>query len=285
MRKQLLKIIIISRSFGRLERRLLIHNCNRARNIFGDVSIAYVLGERELYDADPLIDSSISFYLVKNHEFEKNAALSRGIGYSAIKATSDDLVIFLDGDMLIRESYLVFLKNQYLYNSRFLAISSRIDIRYGSNHLQRRRVQFKKDKKSRFVTLYGCIAIRGIDFDKHNIMTHDTEEQWFLRSLNSNDAQHILYSSIGIFHFDRFSGNRRILRYFTSSRGVGVWQGIFRDKSLTRIISDAGFLINQRKSILALLKLLMSAVVALPKLLLFRVPRQLLYQEIKGDDA
>lgn len=279
----MLKIIVIARSLGSLERKLLETNCSRAKLVFGEIAVAYILGERGAYDSAPFIDPSVNFYLILNPWTERNAALSRGVGYESLKVTGNDLVLFLDGDMLVTLQYLEYLRNLNSVHDRYIALCARIDIRCAGKYFQRRRLYFEKNKYGRFSKLYGSMALRGISFEKYNIMTHDMEEQWFLCALESDLALHLSYDRIGILHFDRFSGVSRKFRFLTSSRGVGIWQGLFRDTSLKRITSDIAFVLRQKKSTDELLKFLASSIVALPKLILFRVPQRMNYIEIEND--
>lgn len=279
----MLKIIVIARSFGSLERTLFEKNCERARRVFGEISVAYVLGERDAYDTNPIIDPAVSFYLILNARIERNAALSRGAGYEALKVTGNDLVLFLDGDMLVTEKYLKYLRDLSSVHYKYLALSARVDIRCADKYLQRRRLYFETNTSGRLNKLYGSMALRGICFEQYNVMTHDMEEQWFLRALESNPALHFVYEKIGILHFDRFVGIDRKFRFINSSRGVGIWQGLFRNASIKRIISDVAFIIQQKKSTTDLLKLLVASVIALPKILLFRMPQRLNYHEITND--
>ena len=279
----MLKIVIISRSFDLLERKLLVKNYARAKRVFGEVAIAYVLGERQTYDSAPVVDSNIKFYLILNSPVERNAALSRGAGYDALRVAGSDLVLFLDGDMLVTEEYLEYLRDLSREHTNFLSLCSRVDIRCAGEYLHRRQLNYVTEKNGRFRKLYGSMAVRGICFERYNVMTHDMEEQWFLRMLESDQGLHLSFDRVGILHFDRFAGVDRKLRYLTSSRGVGIWQGMFRDESLKRIILDTMFVLQQKDSTLDLLKLLASSIIALPKLLLFRMPRKLNYMEISDD--
>jgi len=281
----LLKIIVIARSLGSLERKLLIKNCARARRIFGEIAVAYVLGERDAYDAAPIIDPSVTFYLILNRRIERNAALSRSVGYDALKVTKNDLVLFLDGDMLVTEKYLQYLHNLSSDHDKYLALCARTDIRGDAKCFHRRRLYFGINKNGRINKLYGSMALRGIPFEKYNVMTHDMEEQWFLCALKSSTAPHLVYEKIGILHFDRFVGVNRKIRLLITSRGVGFWQGLFRDASLRRIASDAVFILQQKKSVTEILKLLVVSVISFPKLFLFRMPQRINYVEINNDST
>lgn len=281
----MLKIIVIARSFGSLERKLLIKNCARAKRVFGEIAVAYVLGDRDAYDAAPIIDPTITFYLILNRRIERNAALSRSVGYDALKITENDLVLFLDGDMLVTEKYLQHLRNLSSIHDRYLALCARVDIRGDAKCLHRRRLYFGINKNGRINKLYGSMVLRGIPFEKYNVMTHDMEEQWFLCALESSTAQHLIYEKIGILHFDRFVGVNRKIRLLITSRGVGFWQGLFRDSSLKRIASEAVFVLRQRESFTEILKLLAVSVISFPKLFLFRVPRRINYVKITNDST
>lgn len=276
----MLKIVVIARSFDALERKLLTKNCERARKVFGEISLAYVLGEREAYDANPYHEPGVSFYLVANPRLEKNAALSRAIGYQVLNVCNDDLVLFLDGDMLVTQEYLEQLRSTHSAAESFVVLCSRVDVQFPGGRLYRRRLSFHKDIRGRFVKMYGSMAIRGLPFEKHNVMTHDMEEQWFLRSLEATSVHCIVCEQVGILHFDRFTGARRKLRAFNSSRGVGFWQGVFRDASLVRAVSDALFILRQKKSIYELCKFFVSVFVSLPKFWFYKTPKQLCFYEI-----
>lgn len=275
-----LRVVIIASSFDELEQKLLVKNCARAREVFGEVHVAYVLGERGAFDACHIIDPGVSFYLIANPWHQRNAALSRSVGFEALGVSKEDIVLFLDGDMLVSKQYLRFLRD--LPPEPFLALSARMDIRQASGRLQRRLLRFETDAKGHFKRLYGSIAMRGIDFCRYNIMTHDMEEQWFLRSLESNPVHHIAYAGLGILHFDRFVGTSRKIRFVTSSRGVGVWQGLFRDMSIKRVISDFSFILKQKETAPDLVKFIVASMLAFPKIFIFRIPQRMLYREIKN---
>jgi hypothetical protein len=278
---RLLKIVIISRSFGTIERKLLAKNSDRARRVFGAVKIAYVLGERDSFDVNPLFNPLVSFYYVTNPPSERNAALSRGIGYKILSVVSEDIVLFLDSDMLVTENYLRFLRN--LNKGDFLALCNRVDIRSVNGAQKRTYLKFSTSPSARFSKLYGSIALRGIAYQKYNVMTHDMEEQWFLRALEKHPARHEVFDQVGILHFDRFSGVKRAARLLKSSRGVGIWQGVFRDMTLSRIASDTRFVIRQKRTVAGMFKLFIVSVIGLPKIFLFTLPRKLNYKEISCD--
>lgn len=273
--------MIISRSFGALERTLFAKNSDRARRVFGAVEIAYVLGERDSFDANPICNPMVSFYHVTNPPRQRNAALSRSIGYEALNVVAEDTVLFLDSDMLVTESYLQFLRD--MDAGEFLALCNRVDIRNTNGKQKRRYLRFVPSPNTRFSKLYGSIALRGIAYQKFNVMTHDMEEQWLLRALEKHPARHEGFDQVGILHFDDFAGVKRITRLLKSSRGVGIWQGVFRDMTLRRVASDTRFAFGQKRTVIDKLKLFIVSVIALPKVFLFTVPRKLNYKKIFFD--
>ena len=272
-------VVIISRDFGDLEERLLRKNLARAREVFSDIKVAYVLGNRLNARECLRVDPSVRAFLIENPTRQRNAALSRAVGFQALGVSPVDVVLFLDGDMLVSKSYLEFLRE--LDAPEFLSLSHRVDVWNVEGRMKRRLLRFGKSKSGRFNKLYGCIAMRGIDFSRFNVMTHDMEEQWLLLGVSSTTALHVLFPRFGVFHFDRFVGIDRKLRFVTMSRGVGFWQGLFRDTSLSRMVSDLIFMLRQKHGLTDVLKFLAVAAVSLPKLLVYRMPRHLCYQEIK----
>lgn len=274
-----LKLVVISRDFEELEERLLRRNVARARAVFRDVRVVYVLGDGRHAKACLGVDPAVRVFLVDNPERQRNAALSRGVGFQALGVDSNDLVLFLDGDMLVTTAYLEFLRD--LGAPSFLSLSHRVDVWSVGGQLKRRQLRFDPGSSGCFIKLYGCMAMRGIDFARFNVMTHDMEEQWLLRGLRSISVPHILFPHFGVFHFDRFVGIERKLRFVTTSRGVGVWQGLFRDASTMRMASDLAFMLKQKRGLAELLKFLAVASVSLPKLLVYRMPRRLIYRELK----
>lgn len=277
----MLKLIVISRRFDDRERTLFAKNCSRLRRVFGAISCAYVLGERVEGDADHLTDPNTRFFLVTNAALERNAALSRGIGYKTLSVARHDLVLFLDGDMLVSEAYLRFLKA--LPPGPVLAVSDRVDIQCRPGYSLRRRRTFRPKANGRFGALYGSMALRGVDFTAHNLMTHDMEEQWFLRQLSEHPARHESFPHIGILHFDQFVGASRWARYVTSSRGVGFWQGLFCNFAPGRIYSDSRFFLAHRKTVKDLLKFIAVSVISLPKTFMYRMPKRMSYEEITDE--
>ena len=276
---RVLNVVIISRDFGDLEERLLKKNIARAREAFDDINVAYVLGKSLNARACLSVDSSVRVLLIENPTRQRNAALSRAVGFKALGVGLEDMVLFLDSDMLISKSYLASL--QEINTPMFLAMSHRVDVWSGDGGMKRRRLQFNKNIAGRFNKLYGCVAMRGIDFARLNLMTHDMEEQWLLLGVSATSAPHVLIPRIGVFHFDRFVGINRKLRFVLTSRGVGVWQGLFRDASLSRIASELTFILRQKDGLFDVLKFLAWSAVSLPKLLVYRMPQNLCYQEIK----
>tara|TARA_R110002012_G_scaffold23876_3_gene80530 strand:- start:2433 stop:3272 length:840 start_codon:yes stop_codon:yes gene_type:complete len=277
----MLKLIVISRRFDDRERKLFARNCVRLRRVFGSMSCAYVLGERVEGDAGHLTDPDTRFFLVTNVAPERNAALSRGVGYQALSVAKHDLVLFLDGDMLVSEAYLRFLKA--LPPGPVLALSDRVDIHCSAGGFTRRRRAFRPKANGRFGALYGSMALRGIDFTAHNMMTHDMEEQWFLRQLSGHPARHESFPQIGILHFDRFVGASRWARYVTSARGVGFWQGLFRSFAPGRIYDDTRFFLAHRKTVKDLLKFLAASAISLPKIFMYPMPKRMSYEEITDE--
>lgn len=276
---RMLNVIVISRDFGDFEERLLKKNIARARESFVDIKVAYVLGNPINADRCLRVDPCVRAFLIESPTRQRNAALSRAVGFNALSIGPEDRVLFLDGDMLVSRSYLEFLRN--LDAPRFLALSHRVDVWNVDGRLKRRLLRFGKSQAGHFNKLYGCVAMRGIDFASLNIRTHDMEEQWLLLGVSATDAAHILFPHFGVFHFDRFVGIDRKLRFVNTSRGVGIWQGLFRDASLSRMASDLRFMLRQKDSLVDVLKFLAVALFSLPKLLVYRVPRHLCYQEIK----
>lgn len=276
---RMLKVIVISREFGDLEERLLKKNIERAQEIFDDIKVAYVLGSTSNASACLKTAPSVRAFLIENPARQRNAALSRAVGFKALDIGPEDMVLFLDGDMLVSKSYLKFLYE--LEVPAFLSLSHRVDVWSVGGRTKRRLLRFGTYKAGRFNKLYGCVAMRGIDFARFNVMTHDMEEQWLLRGVSATDAIHVLFPRFGVFHFDRFVGIDRKLRFLNTSRGVGVWQGLFRDTSMSRMFSDLRFMLRQKDGLFDVLKFLAVAAVSLPKLLVYRMPRHLYYQEIK----
>lgn len=276
---RVLNLVIISKNFGDLEERLLRKNIVRAYDIFDDIRIAYVLSDSLNARACLSVDASVRVLLIENPIRQRNAALSRAVGFEALGVGLEEMVLFLDGDMLVSRSYLGFLRD--LDAPKFLCMCNRVDIWDTAGEVKRRGVHFNKGNLDRFKKLYGSMAIRGIDFLKFNLMTHDLEEQWFLLALRFTSVPHFFFPYFGIFHFDRFTGIRRKLRVLVSSRGVGLWQGLFRDPSLPRMTSEAIFILGQKDGLMDLLKFLTVSTVSLPKLLLYRMPKRLRYKEIK----
>jgi hypothetical protein len=274
-----LHVIVISRDFGELEERLLKKNVKRARDVFGEIKVAYVLGSDVNVRTCLRTDPAVRVFLIRNPVKQRNAALSRAVGFQALGIVADDVVLFLDGDMLVSRAYLSFLRE--LDEPTFISLSHRVDVWNMAGHLRRRLLRFDRSQSGRFNKLYGCMAMRGVDFNRLNVMTHDMEEQWLLRGLNLTSVQHVLFPHFGVFHFDRFVGIDRKLRFLTTSRGVGVWQGLFRDASVSRMIADLIFMLRQKDGWLDVLKFLAVAAVSLPKMLLYRMPRHLCFQEIK----
>ena len=273
-----LKIVVIAREFGVLEHSLLAKNCARAREFFEYITLAYVLervdNARTCLETDP----SVHVYQVENSSNERNAALSRAIGFDAIQANKQDIIIFLDGDMLITRSFFHFIRE--ITSPSFIALSNRVDIWNISGRMKRRKLCFTLDKSGSFKKLYGCLAMRGIDFARHNVMTHDMEEQWLLRSLENITAEHIAFPLRGVLHFDRFVGIDRKIRFLSGSRGVGFWQELFRNRSVTGVWSFLNFVFRQKKSSLDLFKFMAASICSLPKVLIYRMPKQLFYHEI-----
>jgi hypothetical protein len=274
-----LNVVIISREFGDFEAMLLRKNISRVREVFHDVRVAYVLSNIVNSYVCLRVDASIRVLLIENPPRQRNAALSRAVGFEALGIGLEDMVLFLDSDMLVTRSYLEFLRE--LGAQTFLSLSNRVDVWNADGRLKRRRLQFGKGIAGHFNKLYGCMAMRGIDFASFNLMTHDMEEQWLLARVRNISVPHVLFPHVGVLHFDRFVGIHRKLRFILTSRGVGVWQGLFRDASLSRIVSDLFFVLRQKDGVSDVLRFLAVSVVSLPKLLIYRRPRKLCYLEIK----
>ena len=274
----MLKLIFISRSFANFESKLLKKNLERANAIFELVESIYVLNSYEGEHSFEDIPTNTTFIEVNNPKKEKSASLSRLIGYKGVNPKAEDTVLFVDGDMLITTRFLTFLRE--LIDSQFITCANRADVFLNRPLSQRRILSFPTNRANEFNSLYGCFAIKGINYESYAFLSHDFEEQWLLKNVKSSQARHIYFSELGIIHFDKFVGPERYMRYLISSRGVGIWQGLIESIKAKTFWRDARFVFIANRSLPQALKLLFIATISLPKILIFTRPKKLLYRQI-----